>query len=141
MIPGVRYRDDFWLQRCRKAWEYYRAHPDGPYVYNNWDPVPPRVEARPTHARWLARYRELVEEGTWAWLEIGESNLLTAPPGNEIVVSAFANRHLHLVVANFSQAAAEIATADDYMAADSTAPPQKTWQIPPRSLAILRRAG
>lgn len=144
MIPGVRYRAgaDFWVERCRKAWEYHQQNPGGPHTYNNWDSVPPRPESRTTHARWLKRYRPLAEEGTWAWLEIGDSTLLAAPPAKEIVVSAFANRQLSLAVANYGRTTVEITTTDAYVPADTpVATPSKTWTLSPRSLEILRRVG
>ena len=81
MIPGVRYvsDNDFWMKRCREVWKYHQAHPDGPHVYSGWDAVPPRADTRPTHAKWLKQYRPLVEEGTWAYLEIGDSDLFAKP--------------------------------------------------------------
>ena len=90
MIPGVRYvsTDDFWMTKCREAWKHYRAHPNGPYTYSGWDSIPGRAETRPTHARWLKRYMPMVEEGTWAWLEIGDSSLFTHALPNDIVASA-----------------------------------------------------
>ena len=106
MIPGVRVRfrqDDFWMRRCREAWKYYQAHPNGPHTYGGWDAVPGRAETRPTHARWLKQYLPLVEEGTWAWLEIGESSLFARPLPKDVVASAFANRELYLVLANYGQ--------------------------------------
>ena len=27
-----------------RAWEYYKKHPDGPYIYGGWDPIPPNPE-------------------------------------------------------------------------------------------------
>ncbi len=144
MIPGVRYprgEQDFWVQRCRKAWEHYQAHPQGPFTYGGWDYVPGRPETRPNHARWLKQYLPLVEEGTWAWLEIGDSALFAAPPPKEVVASAFANRELHLVLANYGPTPAEVATAEAYVPADDpAAPPGRTWPMPGRSLRILRRA-
>jgi hypothetical protein len=144
MIPGVRYprgENDFWVQRCRRVWDLYQKNPQGPYTYSNWDAVPGRPETRPTHARWLKRYLPLVEEGTWAWLEIRESSLLASPPEKQVVVSAFANREFYLVLANYGPTATEVATADGYVPVDQpTTPSKKTWKLPPRSLQILRRA-
>ncbi len=49
------------------------------YMRLQTDSVPGRAETRPAHARWLKRYLPLVEEETWAWLEIGQSDLFAAP--------------------------------------------------------------
>lgn len=143
MIPGVAYspnKDDFWMRRCREAWKHYQAHPDGPYTYGGWDAVPARAETRPTHARWLKQYLPLVEEGTWAWLEVRESSLLTGPLPKEVVASVFANRDLYLVLANYGATSTEVATADAYRPAENpAAAPAKQWTLAPRSLRILRR--
>jgi hypothetical protein len=82
----------------------------------------------------------MVEEGTWAWLEIGQSSLFARPLPKGVVASAFANRQMYLVLANYAQTAAEVETADSYVAAASPAAiAAKKHALPPRSLAILRR--
>lgn len=143
MIPGVRYvsDDDFWMRRCREVWKYHQEHPDGPHVYSGWDAVPPRAETRPTHAHWLKQYQSLVEEGTWAFLEIGDSDLFARPLPKDCVASAFANRELYLVLANYSQSPQPIETAEIYVPLDDpAAPPARLWQLPKRSLRILKRS-
>ena len=141
LIPGVRYGgEDSWRKRCRAIWEHHRAHPDGPHTYTWWDFFPGRAETRPLHARWLERYSPLVEEGTWAWLEIGESTLFTRPLPPGVVASAFANRDIHLVLANYGRAPVEIATSAPHVALDNDASSGTTWTLAPRSLTILRRA-
>jgi hypothetical protein len=142
-IPGVTYasEQDFWVRRCREAWKYYQAHPQGPFTYGGWDAVPERPETRPTHARWLKQYLPLVEDGTWAWLEVADSDLFTRPQPKETVASVFANRELYLVLANYGRSPADLATTDAYVPADSpTASPTRQWNLPPRSLRILQRS-
>ena len=119
---------------------HYKAHPDGPYSYSQWDSAIPRPEARPTHARWLKQYLPMVEEGTWAWLDLGESNLLAATLPENVVASAFANRELYLVLANYNNTPAEVTTSHAYASVEKpSAPGKKTWKLPGRSLRILRR--
>ncbi len=123
-----------------QAWKYYQAHPDGPYIYGGWDPIPPNPDMRPAHARWLKQYRTLTEDGTWAYLEITDSDLFTQPLPQDCVASAFANRDLHLVLANYGQSNQQIATADAYVPVDDPAgAPENQWELPKRSLKILRR--
>ncbi len=123
------------------AWKYHQAHPDGPHLYSGWDAIPPSAETQPTHARWLKQYLPMVEEGTWAFLEIGESHLFSKPLPKECVASAFVNRDWYLVLANYSQSPQEIETADAYVATDDPATPAaKQWKLAPRSLRILRRS-
>lgn len=144
MIPGVEYppeEEDSWVRRCRGIWQHYQANPDGPYTYSLWDAVSGRQDIRPTHARWLREYLPLVEEGTWAWLEIDDSELFAEPPGRGVVGSAFASRELYLVVANYTHASLEIRTSDAYVSApDPSAAPGKRWSLEGRSLRILRRS-
>jgi hypothetical protein len=143
MVPGVVYpngANDFWVRRCQEIWKHHQANPNGPFTYSGWDAVPGRAETRPKHARWLKEYLPLVEEGTWAWLEIGPSSLFAGPLPKDVVASAFANRELHLVLANYGRSAVEIATADGYVPSESpSAAPKKVWSLPPRSLHVLRR--
>jgi hypothetical protein len=121
--------------------KHYREHPEGPHSYGWWDSCPGRPEARPTHARWLKQYLPLVEEGTWAWLEISDSDLFAQPPPKDVIASAFANREFHLVLANYGQSAVEIATRDAYLPVAEAGATRKRWTLPARSLQILRRGG
>jgi hypothetical protein len=142
-IPGITYppeKNCFWTRHCRAIWRAYQAHPEGPYSYGWWDSVPGRPAARPTHRRWLQQYLPLVEEGTWAWLEIADSDLWAAPLPAGVVASVFANRELYLALANYGAAPAEIRMADTYVAvAGPRAAPQKVWTLEGRSLRLLRR--
>jgi hypothetical protein len=143
VIPGVQYQPeetDFWTRHCRAIWKYYQAHPEGPYSYAWYDSVPGRPEARPTHARWLKQYLPMVEEGTWAWLEISESGLFPRPLPQNVVASAFANRELHLVLANYGRQPLEIETSDAYSLAAGPAEPKRQWTLGARSLDILKRS-
>jgi len=143
VIPGIKYPPEekcFWTRHCRAIWRHYQAHPNGPHSFGWWDSVPGRPEARPTHARWLKLYLPMVEAGTWAWLEIGDNSLLAEPLPSGVVASVFANRELYLVLANYQRKAATIRTAEPYIpAAERTGKPANEWQLPGRSLRILRR--
>jgi len=143
MVPGVEYppeAQDWWVQRCRAIWKYHQAHRNGPYIYSMWDSLPPRSAARATHARWLKQYLPMVEEGTWAWLEITDSDLFAQPLPKDVVASAFANREFHLVLANYGRASVEIATAAAYVpVTEPLASPSRIWKLEPRALRILRR--
>ncbi|MDQ1256159.1 MAG: hypothetical protein QG656_755, partial [Candidatus Hydrogenedentes bacterium] len=93
-----------------------------------------------THAQWLERYQPLVQEGNYAWLEVGESSLFAEPLPKNTVASVFANRDVHLVLANYGHDPVEVATADVYAPANEpSAVPRNRWLLPGRSLEILRR--
>jgi hypothetical protein len=142
-IPGIQYPPEdkcFWTRHLRAIWKHYQANPNGPHSYGWWDSSPGRPEARPTHARWLKQYLPLVEEGTWAWLEITDSDLFTQPPAQEVVTSAFANREFYVVLANYGRSAVEVTTKDAYLpVGDTGAALSRKWNIAGRSLQILQR--
>jgi len=144
-VPGIEYPPEkkcFWTRHVRAMGKYRREHPEGPFSYGWWDSVPGRPEARPTHARWLRRYQPLVEDGTWAWLEIGDCDWFASPLPGQVVASAMANRQLHLVLANYGRESAVIDTRCEWVSdLTPTARPQRRWTLAPRSLAILRAVG
>ena len=144
VIPGIDYPPEkqcFWTRHCRAIWKHYQEHPNGPHSYGWWDSVPGRPDARPTHARWLKQYLPMVEEGTWAWLEITKSQLFVQPPPSGVVVSAFANRRLYLALANYNRQPCELVTTESYVPqASPSASPSQHWKPPPRSLRLLWRA-
>jgi hypothetical protein len=141
-IPGVKYStpNGFWDKRLREMWKYYQANPSAPHSYGWWDSFPGRPEASPTHARWLKQYLPMVEEGTWAWLEIGDSDLFAQPLPKDAVASAFANRDFYLALANYGGTAVQVVTRDSYVPLVGASPgPEKVWTLGPRSLRILKR--
>ncbi len=134
-IPGVQYRkeeEDRLLHSWREMWRYYQAHPDGPFAYGPWDSFPPRPNVRETHARYLKQYLPLVEEGTWAYLEIENSDLFANPLAADTVASAFVNLDVHLVLANYGRSEAVIETSHSYV-------PVAQRTRPPRNAGIWRR--
>jgi len=142
-IPGIEYPPEekcFWTRHLRAIWRYYQAHPEGPYSYGWWDSCPGRPEARPTYYRWLKRYRPMVEPGTYAYVELADSDFFQGPLPEGVVATAFANRDLYLVLANYGRAPAEVATSRLCVACHPAEPsPHTKWSLPPRSLTILRR--
>jgi len=141
VVPGVAYNpdpNDFWMRICRDAWKYYQEHPDGPYSYGAWDAIPGKSETRPTHLRWLRQYLPIVEDGTYAYLEVTDSDLFleTPPPG--IVASVFANRSVYMVIANYGNAPANIVTRDKFASLSTPEePPGENWKVNARTVEIL----
>jgi hypothetical protein len=144
LIPGIHYPPEsecHWTHHCRAIWKYHQLHPEGPFSYGWWDSVPGRPQARVVHARWLRQYLPLVEEGTWAWLEMSRSNFFKKSLPSGMVASAFANRELYLVLANYGSTTAEIETADPFLpVTDPNSPARKRWTLAGRTLCILRRS-
>jgi hypothetical protein len=142
VIPGIQYvpeSEDFWTQHCREIWKYYQAHPKGPYSYGWWDSVPGRPKARKAHAEWLKQYAPMVEEGTWAWLQVRETQLVHGQIPAEVVASVFANRDIYLVLANYGSVDATVETTRSFISCRQPQPNGATrWELPPRSLLILK---
>lgn len=141
LIPGISYApesEDFWTQHCRKIWKYYQEHPEGPYSYGWWDSVPGRPEARKTHAKWLKQYAPMVEEGTWAWLEVRDTELLRGQLPSEVVASVFATRELYLVLANYGEKRVVIETRERFVGPGEGGAGTR-WELGGRSLTILKR--
>lgn len=141
-IPGIQYQpeaEDFWTQHSRAIWKYYRNHPEGPHSFGWWDSVPGRPQARATHAHWLKQYLPMVEEGTWAWIEVRDSQLFRQPLPEKVVASVFANRDIYVVLANYGQSEAHVETAGSYMAlGEAPAEGRTRWRLGERSLTILK---
>jgi hypothetical protein len=88
----------------------------------------------------LKQYLPMVEEGTWAWLEIHDSDLFTSPLPENVVASVFANRELFLVLANYGSTPKALKTWDQYvLVQESDSVPTSRWNLEERSLVILRR--
>jgi hypothetical protein len=87
----------------------------------------------------LKQYQSLTEEGTWAYLEIGDSALFSNSLPEGVVASAFANRELYLVLANYGASPQQVETADAYVRLDEPqVAPARQWALPSRSLHVLR---
>lgn len=142
-IPGVHYRDpevDPTRQQWLADWKYFQEHPEGPFVYGPWDKYPARPGLRETHAKWLKLYRPMVEEGSYAYLEITDSDLFAAPLPANTVASVFVNLETYLVLANYGQSEVTIQTTNDYAAvSESGTASGKTWTLGGESLLILRK--
>ena len=144
-IPGVHYQSedkDPTLRDWRRMWKYYQEHPEGPFVYGPWDffPIWPDTKAR--HARWLKQYLPLVQEGTWAYLDISESDLFPHALPPSVVASLFVNLETYLVLANYSMNDVALESVQGYVPADALSQPsQKNWNLKGRSFVILRRMG
>jgi hypothetical protein len=143
LVEGIHYvpeAEDFWTHHCREIWKYYQAHPDGPYSYGWWDSVPGRPEARRVHAKWLRQYAPMVEEGTWVWIEIKETALVRGRLPSDVVASAFANRQMYLVLANYGKEPAVVETAHAFATTQEQEESVGTrWKVGPGSLLILKQ--
>lgn len=92
------------------------------------------------YVRWLKLYLPMVEEGTWTYLEVAESELFARPLAADVTASVFANREIYLVLANYRRTPVELALAGNYTALIGGPPSQPgVWSLGPRSVRVLRR--
>lgn len=143
LIPGVQYLPED-KDSLRREWhemfKYYQAHPNGPFVYGPWGSFPPDPNARAAHARWLKRYLPLVQYGSYAYLEVGDSNLFRESLPPNVVASVFTNLETYLVLANYGTTDVAIETTQEYLSAqESISSPRRDWKLKGRSFAILRQ--
>lgn len=84
----------------------------------------------------------MVQEGTIAYLEIGDSSLFTEALPADVVASVFANLRSYLVLANYGRSTVTVETTRPYTADDAGRDtyPARRWELAPRSLQILVRS-
>ncbi len=139
-VPGVKYTDGGTMVHCQKAWEAWQKDSVNFHCYSPWDNVPGSPETRRTHERWLKKYLPMVEEGTWAWIDIDDSSLFVTPKPKDVVATLFANREAWLVLANYGRTVENIVTNESYIAqGEADAAPLTRFELAPRSLLILKK--
>lgn len=106
---------------------------------SHWDLVESCLPCtKSTHARWLKQCAPMVEEGTWGWLEIHESDLFpnlcpgTGSPRPSPTVTPYR------VVAKHVQVPVEVATSDTYIPAKGLAEARKILNLAPRMVYIIK---
>lgn len=143
VIPGVHYSTedkDELLHQWRTQWRFHQAHPDGPYIYGPWEKSPARPLVRETHAKWLKHYQAMVEEGSYAYLEISDSDLFKGSLPHGVVASLFVNLETYLVLANYGSEEASVETAGQYVpVTEPQASPGSRFMLASNSFVILRK--
>ena len=82
----------------------------------------------------------MVQEGSWAYIDIGDSTLFKEPLPTDVVASVFANLETYLVLANYSKTEVIIETTQNYRPSDEpTSSPRRDWKLKGRSFVILRQ--
>lgn len=90
---------------------------------------------------WFNIYRPMVEEGTWTWIDITDSELFQNSLPKNTVASLFINTEIYLVLANYNLKPVEIITADNYTSqTDPGKPAQNVWKLDGRGIEILKFA-
>ncbi len=95
-------------------YEWYKDHPDGPYVYSEWSSIPDDPDEYERSAKYLKLYKPMVEEGSVAQIEIRESSLITSSIPEDVYSSMFTNEEQYLVVGNTTEGDYTITLTDDW---------------------------
>ena len=92
-----------------------------------------------TFKYWFNLYHPMVEEGTWAWIDIAVSDLFQSSLPKNTCASLFVNREVYLVIANFNKRPIEISTVDNFISlVNPKTQSQNNWKMEGRSLKILQ---
>jgi hypothetical protein len=121
--------------------EYYLKNPNSPQqAYSGADAVG-GLQDFPLHYRLLKLYRRMVEEGSWAFIDITDSDLFNGPLPSGVIASAFVNDGFFLVVANYGKTAVDLAWRGRYMVkhGPSGAARENPPSLPARSLLIVEK--
>ena len=116
-VEGMSYRhgeDCFWTRHMRAVWRHVQEHPDAPPMYGWWDSFPGRPAGR---ARWLHHfdlYRPMVSAGSRVWIDVRETSLFAGRVPEEVTASLFVNDDVYLVLANYGESRATLASSRDW---------------------------
>lgn len=110
-LEGVTYYTE---AKTDTSYEWYKAHPDGPYVYSEWSSFPDDPDEYDRSAKYLKLYKPMVEDESVAHIEIRESSLITSKIPEEVYISMFTNEEQYLVVGNTLEEAYTLTLADEW---------------------------
>ena len=86
----------------RKIKEYMKEHPNGPYVYSLWSPIPDDPHNFDLWYHYLALYRPMVKENSVAFIELRDCADFLTPIPDDVYASMFVNEERYLAVSNFT---------------------------------------
>ena len=111
--PNVVYHDDAESRHFRKIREYYRNHPNGPFVYSEWSDIPDDERLREKWFTYLKLYKPMVSEDSLCFIDIAKDRrILTAPAGNDIHISMFVNDVCYLCISNLGKSSGKLVFQD-----------------------------
>lgn len=141
LIPGMQCKDptDFWTLYYKRINEYSKNHPDGPFIYNEWDSSYGRPEARERWFYYLNLYKPMVRDNSRCWIEVKETTLFRLEhPSDDVVTSLFVNEHMYSVTANYGNVPARLFTSSLWMDRE-TGTAGTVWTIYPHKMLFLRK--
>ncbi len=95
--------------------EHMKEHPNGPYVYSEWSPIPDDPMYYTLWCKYLALYNPMVEENSVVYMELRESDEILSPLPDEVIASMFVNEEKYLVVSNLAEEPYTLTLRDEWM--------------------------
>lgn len=99
--PGVEHGVQYFHHQ--KIAEYMKDHPNGPYVYSEWSPIPDDPGDYPMYCRFLSLYRPMVEDNSVAYIELRDCEDILSPIPERVYASMFVNDEKYLAVSNLTK--------------------------------------
>lgn len=138
-IPGFDYEtknNPQFFEFFKRANKYYKAHPNGPYIFSEWSAIPDNPNLPDKWFYYLELYKPMTEEGTVCHLNIGENTLIQGDIPKDVFVSLFSNEKQYLVVSNLSEKPYEVVLNDTWHDRIMRSNAQ-TFTVPPRRILFL----
>lgn len=107
-VEGVTYYGGGEQEFYRAVEKYMDEHPDGPYVYSLWSPIPDDPNEFDIWAKYQKLYAPMVEENSLAYIELRECDDILSPLEEKVYASMFVNEEKYLVVSNLTDAPYEL---------------------------------
>ena len=101
-VEGVTYYGGGEQEFYRSVEKYMDEHPDGPYVYSLWSPIPDDPNEYDLWCRFSRLYAPMVTENSLAYIELRECDEILSPLSNNIYASMFVNEETYMVVSNLT---------------------------------------
>ncbi len=101
-VPGVEYYGGGEQEFYRRVEKYMDEHPDGPYVYSLWSPIPDDPDEFSTWARYFKLYEPMVTENSLCYMELRNTEAIASPLNEKIYASMFVNESIYLVLSNLT---------------------------------------
>lgn len=99
----------------RRIEQWADAHPNGPYVYSLWSPIPDDEKNFETYYHYLSLYRPMVAENSVAFIELRECADIKSDLSGKVYASMFINEERYLVVSNFTGAQYRLVLSDKWL--------------------------
>ncbi len=140
-VPGVeQYNTDDpkrLYQFFKDVRAYMNEHPNGPYVYSEWSPIPDDPQDYDRWCRYLALYQPMVENGSVVYMELRDTALVQSNIPENVYISLFVNEKTYLAVSNLQQTPYELTLRDVWKDRVSGVEGH-TFTIPPQRIAFFQ---